>query len=177
MVQALCFSVSPPRLSIVADPEREDEARELARRLWAGKIRVNLTVSPSARPLGVVPDDPTGHAGPVVRLPALLDDPSTRAMAIVRLRQSDRLLYVPRSGIVSPDEPDVSHSGAYRIRRSIGSSTTMVTNLAAAVYGSPEARSDALLRATAGNLRVRSAPPPVRAEERTPVLPLPVLLE
>lgn len=158
-VQALCFSVDPPRLSIVADLEREAEARELANRLWAGNIRVDLTVSPavpasSAAPGGGVPD-----STPMIRLPALGDLPSRPAVAIVRVPQSHQLLYVPPGADPSEEDAIANRSGGYRFRRSRDSPTSFVTNLAAAVHGSAQARSQALLYATAGNLGVRSGPP------------------
>ena len=158
VVQALCFSVSPPRLSIVADPERAAEARELARRLWAGKIRVDLTVSDSPRRPGPSRDEVVPDRRPTVRLPALVDATSLAPMAIVHLPESDRVLYVPQPTDAPPQSPDLTRSGGYRLLRPLGTPTPMVTNLAAAVYGSASARSDALLRATTGNLGVRSTP-------------------
>ena len=164
VVQSLCFSVSPPRLSIVADSERAEEARELARRLWAGKIRVTLTVSGETRPRGPSRDVGVPDGGPTVRLPALVDATSLAATAIVDLPESDRVLYIPRPSDAVPRSPDLSRSGAYRILRPLGTPTPMVTNLAAAVYGSAAARSDALLRATTGNLGLRSSPYPTPEE-------------
>lgn len=164
MVQALCFSVSPPRLSIVADPEREEEARELARRLWAGKIRVDLTVSSVTPHPGSTGEGGTADSTPTVRLPALLDMPSLPAMAIVRIPECRAQLSVPQVTEPALEDPIVSHSGGYRLRRTPGSPTSALTNLAAALHDSPRARSDALLHATAGNLGLRSEPLPPTAK-------------
>lgn len=154
MVQALCFSVNPPRLSIVADPDRADEARELARRLWAGEIRVNLTLDSAAPRLGPTPGPATADPTPVVRLPALRSHSPAEALAIVRLPQNHAVFYVrPAPGSVAGRSP-IDRSGGHRLPRPGDAPPSFVGSLAAAVNGSAEARSNALLYATAGSLGI-----------------------
>ncbi len=156
-VEALCFSVGPPRLSIIADPQREQEAHELARHLWAGEIHASVTVSPTATATGSVGEPDLVGATPSVRLPALLDAP-TSAKAIVRVPQSHALFYVDPWIARSGADPRMYRSGGYRRPRTAEAPRSFVAGLAAAFNGSPEARSNALLFATAGGLGVLSAP-------------------
>ncbi len=157
-VQALALAVNPPRLSIVADQARAAEAHELATRLWAANIRVSVDVSARDPPaLGAakrgVPD-----SAPTIRLPAIPDTPANPAMAILWVPQSQAMLYVPPIAESSDADPTANRSGGYRFRRSADSPTSLVTNLATAVHGTAQARSKALLYATAGPLGVRSSP-------------------
>jgi hypothetical protein len=179
VVQAVCFSVNPPRLSIVAAPERAEEARELADRLWAGKIQVSLTVSSHSLPARPAGEETTVDPTPTVRLPALLNVPSLPAMAIVRIPQCRAQLTVPQEAVPTPENPVVHRSGGYRLRWSRESPPSFITNLATALHDSPQRRSDALLHATAGHLGLRSerlhpgAQVPASLPESPAVHPLP----
>lgn len=159
MVQALCFSVSPPRLSIIADPGRAEEAKELAHRLWAGKIRVDLTVSSLVPRRTSRIEDGMADPTPVVHLPALADAPSVPPMAIVQVPRSGALLYVPTLNGPATETSTLERSGGYRLLRSPDSPASVLTNLVATLHGTSQERSDALLYATAGNLGLRSSPP------------------
>ncbi len=156
-VEALCFSVGPPRLSIIADTQREQEAHELARHLWAGEISATVTVSSSARATGSLGEPDLAETGPSVRLPALLDTLAS-AKAIVRVPQSHALFYVDPGIAGSADDPRFHRSGGYRLTRTGEAPRSFMAGLAAAFNGSPAARSNALLFATAGGLGLLSAP-------------------
>ncbi len=167
MVQALCFSVSPPHLSIVADPGREEEARELARRLWTGEIDVSVTVSVAAArgPPPVEPDG--GEAAPTVRLPALLDGAHPVEVAVVRVPHSRSEFRVRAGSDPWLEDLPLSRSGGRRLLGRHDGASSFLGNLAAAINGSPEARSEALLHAAAGSFAVRTEAP--RADAVGPI--------
>ena len=157
-VQALCLSVNPPRLSIVADQARAAEAHELASRLWAANIRVSVDVDPPHSSSSRVSKRGGSDSTPTVQLPAppkVPNTPESPAVAILWVPQSHALLYVPPITESSGDDPAANRSGGYRFRRTPDSPTSLVTNLATALHGTPQARSKALLYATAGSLGVK----------------------
>ncbi len=157
-VQALALAVNPPRLSIVADQARAADADELASRLWAANIRVSVDVAAQTPTSAPSRKKGSPDSTPTIRLPAIPDTPTNPAMAVVWVPQSHALLYVPPITESSEEDPAANRSGGYRFRRSADSPTSLVTNLATALHGTAQARSKALLYATAGPLGVRTSP-------------------
>ena len=157
VVQSLVFAISPPRLWIHAEPDREGEARELAQRLWAGRIKVDLTVGrENNRPeLGIVS---SGGATPLVRLPALIDTDGSSPSAVFHIPRNNLSFSVSDSDLATPDEVRLDRSGAYATVGNRAMRGWIFHHLAASLRTSGPSGMDALLYATADGLGLAPNP-------------------
>ncbi|MCI4368522.1 MAG: glycosyltransferase family 2 protein [Thermoplasmata archaeon] len=165
-LQALCFATDAKELVIFSHQGREVEAQELARRLRAARVGVEVIISsfdsvaqsvfgaPSPLPLGQAGLD-DGRVPIVVTLPSVTPGGEAFPAAIVGLPKTQRVVYVPLGPMFTGHVDPFSRSGAYRLEGSRPRPSSL-SILSSAISSSVRSKELALLAANApaGGVRI-----------------------